>query len=69
MTTYIQEVCSDEKPINFVEQQPVYKAVFPSQAGPVSIIEPVEEDHTFTLNVEFLERILLNPKFADKKVN
>lgn len=41
---------------------------FPSQPGPVRIIVPVEEDHTFRLKEDFLERILLNPKFADKKV-
>lgn len=41
---------------------------FPSRPGPVKIIVPNEEDHSFTLNEEFLERILLNPKVADKKV-
>lgn len=41
---------------------------FPTRPGPVKIIVPNEEDHSFTLNEEFLERILLNPKVADKKV-
>ncbi len=34
----------------------------------VSIIEAIENDHTFILNEAALERILLNPKVVDKKV-
>lgn len=67
MSTFVEEIdtSNHEKSLHFVETS---KAVFPSQTGPVTIIEPIEEDHTFVLNVEFLERILLNPKYADKKV-
>lgn len=33
------------------------------------IIETVEEDHSFRLDIEALERILLVPEITDKKVN
>ena len=42
--------------------------VFPNHPAAVTIIEPVEEEDSFTLNVEFLEKILLHPDIADKKV-
>uniref|UniRef100_A0A915DDZ6 GB1/RHD3-type G domain-containing protein n=1 Tax=Ditylenchus dipsaci TaxID=166011 RepID=A0A915DDZ6_9BILA len=62
----IQEIPNSSSEEQRVEHP---KAVFPSSPGPVQIIEPVEEDHTFKLNVDFLEKILLDPKVADKKVS
>lgn len=44
------------------------RSVFPTTPSPITLIEPNEENHTFWLNEEFLERILLDPKVADKKV-
>ncbi|EFP01115.1 hypothetical protein CRE_15785 [Caenorhabditis remanei] len=41
----------------------------PATPQAVRIVEVVEEvDHSFELNTELLEQILLNPKVADKKV-
>ena len=37
--------------------------------GPVAVVVPNEEMHGFNLNVETLEKILLEPDIADKKVN
>ncbi|EGT48641.1 hypothetical protein CAEBREN_23020 [Caenorhabditis brenneri] len=43
--------------------------VLPAEPQAVRIVEVVEEtDHSFELNTDLLERILLNPKVADKKV-
>lgn len=41
-----------------------------SVSGPrsLAVVQPNEENHTFSLNVDILEKILLNPKIADKKV-
>ena len=36
--------------------------------GPVKIVTPVEEDHSFVLNETSLAKILLDPKYVDKKV-
>uniref|UniRef100_A0AC34QAN8 GB1/RHD3-type G domain-containing protein n=1 Tax=Panagrolaimus sp. JU765 TaxID=591449 RepID=A0AC34QAN8_9BILA len=36
--------------------------------GPVKIIHPNEDDRSFELNEDQLSNILLNPKYADKKV-
>ncbi|KAI1697357.1 atlastin-2 [Ditylenchus destructor] len=46
-----------------------FKPSLSNAPGPVSIIKPIEEEHCFELNEECLERILLNPKVADKKVS
>lgn len=56
----VQDISPESERNNFSE--------FPSVPGPVRIIVPNEEDHSFHLNEEFLERILLNPRVADKKV-
>lgn len=42
---------------------------FPSQPGPVRVIVPYEEEHQFALNTPLLEYILLDPRYADKKVD
>lgn len=55
--------------INDYQPNPPLNAVeFPSSPGPIRVIEPVEEEHTFKLNEEFLQRVLLDPRVADKKV-
>lgn len=63
--SYTQDINLDEEKVNFEST----RLVFPNSPSPVTLIEPNEVDHTFKLNEEFLERILLNPKVADKKVN
>lgn len=63
--SYTQDINFDEHKANFESTRPV----FPTTPSPVTLIEPNEKEHTFRLNEEFLERILLNPKFADKKVS
>lgn len=65
MSANIQEVIP---PASMESRSHDHKPSFPSVPGPVAIIEPVEEEHTFKLNEEFLEKILLNPRVADKKV-
>ncbi|ULT97824.1 hypothetical protein L5515_012658 [Caenorhabditis briggsae] len=43
--------------------------LLPAEPQAVRIVEVVEEtDHSFELNTDLLEQILLNPKVADKKV-
>lgn len=54
-------------PSNSADQQREAKPA-PTLPGPITIIDPFEEDHSFKLNEEYLERILLDPKVADKKV-
>ncbi|KAI1715571.1 atlastin-1 [Ditylenchus destructor] len=66
MSANIQEVIP---PASMESRSHDHKPSFPSVPGPVAIIEPVEEEHTFKLNEEFLEKILLNPRVADKKVS
>ncbi|KAF1616967.1 UNVERIFIED_CONTAM: Atlastin-1, partial [Eudyptes robustus] len=41
---------------------------FPTEPAAVKILQPVEEDHSFLLNENFLHKILADPKYAEKKV-
>ncbi|KAI6233894.1 GB1/RHD3-type G domain-containing protein [Aphelenchoides fujianensis] len=52
----------EAKPVKYFEVD------FPTEPAPVKILQPVEEDHTFLVNNDALERILLDPKHANKKV-
>ncbi|KAI6202165.1 Guanylate-binding protein [Aphelenchoides besseyi] len=38
------------------------------EPAPVKILQPIEEDHTFLINQNALERILCDPLYANKKV-
>lgn len=42
---------------------------FPEHPDAVKILEPVEEDHSFLVNIDALERILCDPKVAGKNVS
>ncbi|KAI6202096.1 Atlastin-1 family protein [Aphelenchoides besseyi] len=50
------------KPVKYLEIE------FPSEPAPVKILQPIEEDHTFLINQNALERILCDPLYANKKV-
>jgi hypothetical protein len=41
---------------------------FPERPSAIKILHPVEDDHTFLVNVNALERILCDPKIAGKNV-
>jgi hypothetical protein len=42
---------------------------FPDHPDAIKILKPVEEDHTFLVNIDALERILCDPKVAGKNVS
>lgn len=41
---------------------------FPDHPASIKILQPVEDDHTFLVNIDALERILCDPKIAGKNV-
>ena len=56
------EVQSEKPQLKFLDLP------FPSEPAAVKILQPVDEDHTFLLNANALEKILKDPKYAHKKV-
>jgi hypothetical protein len=55
--------------VNEIKGPKLLQIPFPDKPAAIKVLQPVEEDHTFLINIDALEKILCDPKIAGKNVS